>query len=381
MMDWRRMILAMAATCLFVLNANAQQDSFKEESGLRRWWNSLVHGNVDRTFEQKMDMSFVVAPCYTREGSFGIGGAATALYRLDKQDSIMQPSDLSLSGSATVKGFYAITAKGNNHFRGNRSRLSYRLQFQNKNLDFWGTDYDACALNPVSGYRKQMINWESDYVYKLTKDIHVGAALNLNYTSASRMTRPEYMAGQRSSYFVTGVGVSVQYDTRDFILNPRRGIYFLVREVVYPEWLGNANKTVFSTTVTFDAYQQIWHGGILAFDLYGQYNGNDVPWTLREELGSGMSRMRGYYAGRYIDNNQLSAQLELRQHIYERVGCVAWVGSGTVFSSFDKLRFENVLPNYGLGLRIEFKHNVNVRIDYGFGKDTGGFVFQFAEAF
>ena len=32
-------------------------------------------------------------------------------------------------------------------------------------------------------------------------------------------------------------------------------------------------------------------------------------------------------------------------------------------------------------LRIEFKHNVNTRVDYGFGKDTGGFVFNFAEAF
>ena len=106
-----------------------------------------------------------------------------------------------------------------------------------------------------------------------------------------------------------------------------------------------------------------------------------MPWTLREELGSDMGRMRGYYAGRYIDNNQISAQLELRQHIYGRVGCVAWMGGGTVFHSFENLKIKNVLPNYGLGLRVEFKHNVNIRVDYGFGKDTGGFVFQFAEAF
>lgn len=358
----------------------AQTDTIGE-SRLKRYWNSLVHGNVDRSFEKKMDMSFVVAPCYTREGSFGIGGAATGLYRLDRTDSIMQPSDISLSGSATINGFYSITVKGNNHFRGNRSRLTYLLQFQNKNLDFWGVSHDACAVNSVSSYRRQMINWESDYVYKLTKDIYVGAALNMNYTRALRMTRPEYLDGQRSSYFFTGVGISVQYDTRDFILNPKCGIYFLMREVFYPKWLSNHNKTIYSTTFIFDAYQQAWKGSVLAFDLYGQFNGNNAPWTLREELGSGTSRMRGYYAGRYIDNNQLSAQLELRQHIYGRIGCVAWAGGGTVFPSFEKLRMKNILPNYGLGLRAEFKHNVNIRIDYGFGKDTGGFVFQFAEAF
>lgn len=91
--------------------------------------------------------------------------------------------------------------------------------------------------------------------------------------------------------------------------------------------------------------------------------------------------MRGYYGGRYMDCNQITAQLELMQHIYSRIGCVVWVGDGTVFQSFNKMELKHILPNYGLGLRIEFKHNVNLRVDYGFGKDTAGFVFQFAEAF
>ena len=375
-----KLIIVGVALCFYPIFVQAQTDTVRN-SRLKEYWNSLVHGNVDRTFERKMDMSFIVAPCYTREGSFGIGGAATGLYRLDRTDSIMQPSDISLTGSATIKGFYSITVKGNNHFRGNRSRLSYLLQFQNKNLDFWGVSYDACTVNPVAGYRRQMINWESDYVYKLTTAFHVGTSLNLNYTRAMHVTRPEYLDGQRNSYFFTGIGILVQYDTRDFILNPKRGIYFIIREIYYPKWLSDHDKNVFSTTVIFDAYHQAWKGSILAFDLYGQFNGYNVPWTMREELGSGASRMRGYYAGRYIDNNQLSVQLELRQHIYSRIGCVAWVGGGTVFPSFDQLRWKDILPNYGIGLRVEFKHNVNIRIDYGFGKDTGGFVFQFAEAF
>lgn len=352
-----------------------------EEKKIKKYWNSLVHGNIDKTFEKKIDMSYVVAPCYTREGSFGIGGAATGLYRLDRKDSIMQPSDISLSGSATVKGFYGITVKGNNNFKGNKSRLSYRLQFQNKNLDFWGVSYNACSQNPISSYKRQMIKWESDYVYKVTKNFHLGAAFNMNYTKASDVVTPTYLEGQKGSYFFTGVGISASYDTRDFILNPKRGVYFMIREIYYPKFVSTHNKDIFGTTVIFDYYQKAWKGSVFAFDLYGQYNGNHIPWALREELGSGTSRMRGYYAGRYMDNNQITAQLELRQHIYSRVGCVAWVGSGTVFPSLDKLKIKNALPNYGLGLRVEFKHNVNIRIDYGFGKETAGFVFQFAEAF
>ena len=173
----------------------------------------------------------------------------------------------------------------------------------------------------------------------------------------------------------------MQYDTRDFIQNPKKGIFFRVQEIYYPQFLSTYNKPIFSTTVIFDAYQRLWKGSVLAYDLYGQFKSKDTPWVLREELGAGASRMRGYYGGRYIDCNFAATQLELRQHIYGRIGCSAWVGCGTVFPSFDKFSWSNILPNYGLGFRFEFKHNVNLRVDYGFGKNTSGIVFQIAEAF
>lgn len=368
-------------TILLLLGVSESYPQETGNKGLKKYWNSLVYGNTDKTFEKKMDMSFIIAPSYTREGSFGIGGAATALYRLDQTDSIMQPSDISLSGNASVNGFYSLSVKGNNNFKGNKARLAYRLAFQHKNLDFWGISYNSCAANPITEYTKRMIKWESDYVYKVTADFHIGAALNLNYTDASNLTNPHYLEGQKDSYFFTGIGFSISYDTRDFILNPKRGVYFMIKETYYPHFISTYNKDISSTTVIFDCYRNAWKGSVLAFDLYGRFNGKNIPWTLREELGSGSNRMRGYYAGRYIDNNQIAAQMELRQHIYNRIGCVAWIGGGSVFPSLDKFKLKNVLPNYGLGLRLEFKHNVNLRIDYGFGKETAGFVFQFAEAF
>lgn len=365
---------------LSVVSANSQTD-MTEAKGLKAWWNGLVHGNVDRTFEKKMDMSFIVAPSYTREGSFGVGGAATALYRLDRTDSVMQPSDLTLTGNASVNGFYTLSLKGNNHFKGNRARLAYKLAFQHKNLDFWGVSYRDCSVNPVTEYTRRMIKWESDYIYKLTNSLYLGAALNINYTDASHLSDITYLEGQKHSYFFTGIGFSLSYDTRDFILTPQEGVYFSLKEVFYPSFMSSHNKNILSTTAVFDVYQRAWNGAVLAFDLYGQFNSKNTPWTLREELGSGGSRMRGYYAGRYIDCNQIAAQLELRQHIHSRIGCVAWIGGGTVFPDFRALKLSHVLPNYGLGLRLEFKHHVNLRIDYGFGKETAGFIFQFAEAF
>ena len=61
--------------------------------------------------------------------------------------------------------------------------------------------------------------------------------------------------------------------------------------------------------------------------------------------------------------------MELRQHVWKRNGVVVWIGAGTVFNKFSALRMDRVLPNYGIGYRWEFKKNVNVRLDYGFGKN------------
>ena len=43
--------------------------------------------------------------------------------------------------------------------------------------------------------------------------------------------------------------------------------------------------------------------------------------------------------------------------------------------------WSETLPNYGVGLRWELKKRVNVRLDYGFGKKTSGFLLSLNEAF
>lgn len=378
-MKIRRFILPILALLAF-LDCAAQQDTIKS-NGFKSYLQSLFKGNVDRTFEKRMDMTFIVSPCYTREGSFGIGGAATALYRLDRRDSIMQPSDLQLTGSATIKGFYSLGLKGNNHFKGNHSMLSYAVTFSRKTLDFWGITYEDCARNPISQYVRQQIKFDADYTFKINKNLRVGAGGIINYTTATKILDPSYLNGQKTDYFFSGISATVQFDTRDFILNPQKGIYLMLKETIYPEFMGGYDKTLWTTTFQFNAFHNLWKNAILGYDIYGKFNSPTAPWTLREELGSGTCRMRGYYSGRYIDNSLVSTQIELRQHIINRIGCVAWVGAGTVFPELKKFKFDNLLPNYGIGVRIEIKHNVNMRIDYGFGKQTAGFVFQMTEAF
>ncbi len=354
---------------------------FKRNNKFLSYLDRLVTGNVDRSFEKPIDISFIVMPSYTREGSFGIGGGATGLFRLDKTDSIMQPSDITLIGNVTLNGLFSLVANGNTHFPGRKMRLSYKLEYAYSPLDFWGVNREDCGRNPKVRYTRNQLKWNSDFVYRVTGNFNVGALLDFVYSEITALDDWSYLDGQGPSYFYTGLGFSLQYDTRDFILQPTRGMNFVIRGSVKPQFLGTDDRTLFNLSLFYNYYLPMWKGSILAVDAYGSFNSMESPWPLRESLGAGGVRMRGYYAGRYIDNNMVSVQAELRQHLFSRFGAVVWAGVGNVFSSFGHFRSRDLLPNFGVGLRVELKHNVNGRIDFGFGRGQKGFVFAIGEAF
>lgn len=199
------------------------------------------------------------------------------------------------------------------------------------------------------------------------------------------MLNPEYLLGNTPQYYVTGLGLTFEFDTRDNLLTPTRGLHIAWKPMVFFKHLGNAPSSFHSHSIIMNGYFKLWKGSVLAIDLYSRLNSAGTPWTMKEMLASDGIRMRGYYMGSYIDNSQIAAQMELRQNVYKRFGVVVWGGGATVFSSFKDFRTNNIKPewlqNFGIGLRFEFKHNVNARIDYGFGKHTSGLVFAIGEAF
>lgn len=351
----------------------------------RSYLSSLMRGNIDRTHERKIDLSFAMTPSYTREAGFGIGGAATALYRIDRNDSIMPPSDVFASINASLNGFYVFTLKGNNLFSDKRSRLSYKVEIYKKNLDFWGINSEQTADNARSKYNRRQIDVYAEYVYRLTHNFFGGVQIKADYTDARDMTNPEYLLDERSQYYVTGLGLTLEYDTRDNLLTPTKGFHFAYKPMFFYKHFGNAPASFFRHTFIINAYCRLWKGSILAYDWYACLQTSHTPWTMREMIASDGVRMRGYYMGSYIDNNQIASQIELRQHVWKRLGVTTWVGGATLFSAIKQYKERDIRPewlyNFGFGLRFEFKHNVNARIDYGFGEGTSGLLFAIGEAF
>lgn len=352
-----------------------------KEGFLKQLWSGIVHGNVDHTFDRPLDLSVAIAPAYSRESSFGLGGNVTALFRINKKDSLMQPSDFSLLAGASINGNYTCGVSGNIHLTRDH-RFKYRALYKHQRRDFWGVSFFDCDTLPAIKYECLRVYVDVDYMQRFAGNWFWGAALRLSYAK-SDIEDKRYLAGQDKKGFFTGAGLLIQYDSRDYILNPSRGMNFLLRSIYYPKALNTFNTDVVCTTMQLNAYHKVWKDAILAYDFFSEFNSSPkvVPWQLREEICAFDCQMRGYYAGRYMDNNQVAAQVELRQHVWKRFGAVAWTGVGTFFNHINDVTGKQILSTYGAGIRFEMKHRTNIRLDFAFGRNTSSIIFNYGEAF
>lgn len=332
-------------------------------------------------YSKKFDFSIIGGPHYSTDTKLGLGLVAAGLYKTDRNDTILPPSNMSLFGDVSTVGFYMLGVRGLHIFPHDRYRLDYTLYFYSFPCKYWGIGYDK-GNNDAN--ETEMNRWQAQakasFMFRVAPSTYIGPMLTFDFIEGKDIKNPELLEGMDRITRNTGVGLTFVYDSRDVTTNPKRGFYVNLSQCFRPKFMGN--DYAFSTTdLRFNAYRRVWKGGIIATDLRSQLNFGNPSWGMMALLGNSYS-MRGYYEGRYRDKHKIEAQVELRQHVWKRNSVVAWVGAGTVFNKFSSMRMGHVLPNFGIGYRWEFKKDVNVRLDYGFGKSgQSGFIFNINEAF
>lgn len=350
----------------------------------KSWVNRILDYFNDSNKNKKhkrFDFSVIGGPHYASDTKFGLGLVAAGLYRTDPNDSILPPSNVSLYGDVSSVGFYMLGVRGNHIAPKGRYRIDYHLYFYSFPADFWGIGHE---MGDNDANKSDMKRWQAQaevsFLFRVADNFYIGPMASYDYVIGKHIERPELLQGMDQHTWNVGAGVSLVYDNRDNLTNPHRGIYLNINQMFRPRFMGN--DYAFSTTAfRFDAYQRLGKGTVLAEDIGANLNFGNPSWGMMAELG-GTHSMRGYYEGRYRDKHSLEATVELRQHVWKRNGIVVWVGAGTIFPKFSALRSKQILPNAGVGYRWEFKKNVNVRLDYGFGKSgQSGFLFNINEAF
>ncbi len=189
---------------------------------------------------------------------------------------------------------------------------------------------------------------------------------------------------------ISQVGLVFNYDSRDNPLYPTSGSLVELLTTFNNKAIGsdfNFNRYSLDASkyITFNEIHTIGINTII-----DNYVG-DVPFFHMAELG-GTKRMRGYYQGRYRDKSSIIAQAEYRVKILrnvitkgffkDRFGLAFFASYGNVAPAINEFDLDNSRLTYGAGLRFRLTDSgINLRIDYGMGKNTSGFYLTFGEAF
>lgn len=266
-----------------------------------------------------------------------------------------------------------------------------------------GSGLMTFRMNPsdtTSQYRYSGLQINPWFLFRLGEsNFFAGPQVDLNYDhmydpAKYLVDQPSYKAagGTEKGYknFSSGVGFLLTYDTRDVPANAYRGMYLDFRGMMYQKFLGSDNN-FYRLEIDYRQYKTLRKRGVLAWTAQSKNVFGDVPLNKYALSGTPFD-LRGYYMGQYRDKSSHVVMAEYRQMIntdkgnwvkrmLSHVGYVAWAGCG--FMGPNPGKIEGVLPNMGVGLRIEVQPRMNVRLDLGRNmvNKQNLFYFNMTEAF
>lgn len=180
---------------------------------------------------------------------------------------------------------------------------------------------------------------------------------------------------------LSGAGLGLFYDSRDQVFFPTKGV---VADLAYLSQGrlvgGNVRFDRYSADVS--SYHAMSRRAILVVNYFVSFTSGTAPFNALSLLG-GTKRMRGYYEGRYRDQHAALLQTELRLTIYRRLGGVLFGAVGLLGDNRQWLRVADPKAAYGAGLRftVNRRDHLNIRLDYGLGRQSSGFYLTIGEAF
>lgn len=322
---------------------------------------------------------------YSAETSLMITGVLAGEYSTAINDTDTPLSRLSLTMDVSLTGYYGFYLAGDTYMPRGKDRLTYSVTTSSMPVRFWGLGYDAGRYNHYTKYVNKSTSAQVRYLRETVRGLWVGADVEYNYADGVNFDAvgDAYLkaAGvSTKNVSSAGIGLMAVYDSRKTKINTTDGLYLSLLAQTRPKFLSNIDHNILHIEAVADYYVSVWQGGVIATDLYANLWSSATPWIMWPSVG-GSNRMRGYYYGRYTDRKMLSGQVEVRQQIYGPIGCSVWGGAAKVFPSFKTFKFNDILPNYGLGLRVALGDGTSLRIDYGFGRRSNELIININEAF
>ncbi len=321
---------------------------------------------------------------YAPETRLGMGAIVYSYFKTSKKDASTRKSTIQTYINFTInKQFllqtdYSIFSPQNKfYFKGN-------INYEHFPEFYYGignnTREDIKCLIDFNSFQLS-----SEFYTSLRKNSYAGLLLQHQNLYMLNKTLINYYDNRvvygNMGYNTSGIGLGMLLDKRNNQLNPEKGHYVQVNFLKY--FNHNSMQSGFnSLVVDMRFYKTVFKNLVWNINGYTSFNSGEVPFRMMPFIG-GPRFLRGYYRGRFRDNNLIMVQHEFRYPLFWRFGIALFSGVGQVARNLNDFNFKQFHYNYGAGLRfkIDRKENTNVRIDFGCTKDSYGVYVVFAEAF
>lgn len=333
-------------------------------------WTSLLGSSAARaeSIEQEVEAKLPNWPAmavpvinYTPETGWEFGGAAQVyLHLLSPRTSILQ-----------VDGAYSLNRQWYANVQGTLyigTLLPWMLQFRAGYRDYPDIYYGIGNQPTIDGtYARRGTHYDSRRAYAFVQPlVGVGHSWYVG-PHAEFMWESTLMQGDDTpvSALMPGIGVTAQFDTRDVIYYPSRGMFFRAGITHYNRWWGATSSL---TRGSFDWRQFVPIGKHVVWcyelraDIAASLHPEQIPFQMLPTFG-GQDLVRGIPYGMFRDNTMLAAQTELRFPIWRWIRACVFAGVGDAYD-YTAWQWTRPKVGYGLGLRLTInKAQINIRAD------------------
>jgi hypothetical protein len=307
------------------------------------------------------------------------------VFPLSKHDRVSPPSTIGGAGMYASSGSWAVGGLGKLFLREDRYRLTLAYGRGEVNYKLFGVGNIAGAAGISVPIHQGGGALFVEPLVHLKWKLFVGPRYqwrSLGVTLEGENLPPHInITPKEFNSKTAALGFHAQQDRLDSQFYPKHGTLSEVVGDFFHQGLGS-DLNYESYWFAFNNFSTLSPKQVIAFRVYGCIVAGDVPFYDLCLMGA-HNDLRGYEAGRYRDRLMLSTQVEYRLELPKRFGLAAFFGVGEVAPTIGSFDAANLLPAGGAGLRflVAKKNHINLRFDYGIGKDGGGFYMGVAEAF
>ena len=319
---------------------------------------------------------------YTPETKLAFGVLVITAFKLYETVN-SRPSSVSASVFYTLNNQYDFSLSPELFLNDDKYFIAAELNYAKIIGKYYGIGNDTEEIeNPDFEARNSLIFLKLQS--EILPHLRIGGVYELRDAEVTDpMQNPYLLSGNTfggEGGITSGLGLVLSYDSRNHIFYPASGGYYEISTTVFSGTIGS-DYNYTKTSIDLRKYLEINTNQILAIQLLYNFVTGSTPFYDMPLLG-GDEIMRGYFQGRYRDNNYIAAQLEYRIRVWWRFGMVGFISAGDVADKISTFDIGELKYSYGAGLRFRIDETElwDLRIERGFGQNSSGFYFHYNQA-